>query len=159
MSFRNPALRRLLGGSAVAVALLAGLTACDLLAPQETLHNEETSVGVSAKVGQVFIGNVVLVSTDGQSANLVATLVNETGDTQQADIASASGQRLSFSLDARDTQQLGDPAGEDTLLTGLDAPPGSLTQLTITSGGESVGLQVPVVAGDLPPYHTLTPSP
>lgn len=158
--FRIPPLRRTVGAAALAAALVAGLTACDLFAPQDTLDIEEASVGSSATVGDVFVGNAVLVTSDGGStSNLVVTLVNQGGDTQQVEIAPSGGGSISVSLDPRDTRQLGDPPDDESLVSGLDAAPGSLTTVTVTSGGESVGLQVPVVTGALPPYGTLTPAP
>ncbi|MBW8871999.1 MAG: hypothetical protein JF618_07485 [Leifsonia sp.] len=164
MMSRTPLLRirlfrRTAAAAAVAAAALTGLTACDLFAPQDTLYIEEASVGVSAMVGEVFVGNAVLVSGEGDSANLVVTLVNESSDTQQVEIAPTSGQSIKISLDPRATRRIGSPPSEESLVTGLDAAPGSLTTVTVTSGGESVGLQVPVVTGALVPYGTLTPSP
>lgn len=159
MSLRTPLFSRTVGAAVVATALVSGLTACTLFAPQDTLDIEEASVGVSATVGDVFVGNAVLVSGEGGTANLVVTLVNQGSDTQQVEIAPSGGNSITVSLDPRDTQQLGDPPSDDSTVTGLDAAPGSLTTVTVTSGGESVGLQVPVVTGALSPYGTLTPSP
>lgn len=164
MTFRIPlsrpaSARRAAGAFVVAAAAFTGLTACTLWAPQDTLYIEEASVGVSATVGQVFVGNAVLVSGDDGTANLVLTLVNESGDPQQVEIQPPGGQTISVSLDPRDTQQLGDPPDDESQVTGLDAEPGSLTTVTVTSGGNTVGLKVPVVTGALPPYGTLTPSP
>ncbi|MFP3466017.1 hypothetical protein [Leifsonia sp. SIMBA_070] len=159
MSFRSPLVRRTLAASAVTVAALAGLTACDLLAPQDTLHIEEASVGASATVGQVYVGNAVLVSGSGDTANLVVTLVNQGNDTQQVTVQPSGGQQFEVSLQPRQTRQFGDPPSEKTLVTGLGTKPGGLSTVTVTSGGNSVGLQVPVVTGALPPYGTLTPSP
>ncbi|MGO4300821.1 hypothetical protein [Leifsonia sp. RAF41] len=153
------AVRRTAAAAVVAAAALSGLTACDLFAPQDTLEIEEASVGVSATVGDVFVGNAVLVSENGKTANLVATLVNEGPDSQEVRIVPTGGQTITVSLEPRDTQQLGDPPSEETLVTGLDSAPGSLTTVSFTSGGQSVGLQVPVVTGALAPYGTLTPSP
>ncbi|WP_020077112.1 MULTISPECIES: hypothetical protein [unclassified Leifsonia] len=164
MSYRTlsriPLFRRTVGAVALAAALTGGLTACDLFAPQDTLDIEEASVGSSATVGDVFVGNAVLVtSDDGATANLVVTLVNQGNDTQQVEIAPSGGKSITVSLDPRDTQQLGDPPDDESLVSDLNSAPGSLTTVTVTSGGDSVGLQVPVVTGALPPYGTLTPAP
>lgn len=164
MSYRTlsriPLFRRTVGAVALAAALAGGLTACDLFAPQDTLDIEEASVGSSATVGDVFVGNAVLVtSDDGATANLVVTLVNQGNDTQQVEIAPSGGKSITVSLDPRDTQQLGDPPDDESLVSDLNSAPGSLTTVTVTSGGDSVGLQVPVVTGALPPYGTLTPAP
>lgn len=157
--FRPSRVRRAAAVTVIAAAALSGLTACDLFAPQDTLDIEEASVGVSATVGDVFVGNAVLVSNDGKTANLVATLVNEGPDTQTVTIIPTGGQTIHVSLKPRDILKLGDPPSDETLVTGLDAIPGSLTTVSVTSGGQSVGLEVPVVTGSLAPYGTLTPAP
>jgi hypothetical protein len=164
MTFRIPLARRTSARRTVAAVVLAGaaftgLTACTLWAPQDTLYIEEASVGPSATIGDVFVGNAVLVSGEDGTANLVVTLVNEGGDKQEVQISPGGGQSITVSLAAGDTKQLGDPPDEESLVTGLDAEPGALTMVTVTSGGNTVGLKVPVVTGALPPYGTLTPSP
>src|SRR4051812_15800691 len=159
MSLRTPLFSRTVGAAVAAPALVPRLTACTPFAPQEPLGIGEARVGVRATGGDEFVGNAVLVSGEGATANLVVTLVNQGSDTQQVEIAPSGGNSITVTLDPRDTQQLGDPPSDDSTVTGLDAAPGSLTTVTVTSGGESVGLQVPVVTGALSPYGTLTPSP
>jgi len=156
---RRASLRRALALSAVAAAALTGLTACDLFAPQDTKHIVEASVGASARVGQVFVGNAVLVSGGHHTANLVVTLVNEATDAQELEIVPAAGHHITVSLKPRGMRRLGDPPTDESLVTGLDATPGALTTVTVTSAGQTVGLKVPVVSRALPPYGTLTPSP
>ncbi|MDR6971227.1 hypothetical protein [Leifsonia shinshuensis] len=165
MSFRSPqlrrtALRRTIAAGAVAACALTGLTACDLWAPQDTLYIESAIVGASATVGEVYVGNAVLVTGEDDSANLVMTLINQSQtDAQEITIIPTGGQTIQVSIPARATKKLGDPPSETTLVTGLDAKPGSLTTVSVTSGGNSVGLQVPVVTQALQPYGTLTPVP
>ncbi|MDN4597618.1 hypothetical protein [Leifsonia virtsii] len=164
MTFRIPLVRRTPARRTVTALVLAGaaftgLTACTLWAPQDTLYIEEASVGPSATVGDVFVGNAVLVSGGDDTANLVVTLVNEGSDTQHVQLSPQGGQSISVTLKPRQTRQLGDPPDDLSSVTGLDAKPGSLTTVTVTSAGNTVGLQVPVVTGSLQPYGTLTPSP
>jgi hypothetical protein len=159
MPFRTPLVRRTLASAAIAAAALGGLTACDLFAPQDTLYIEEASVGPSATVGNVFVGNAVLVQGDGDTANFVATLVNTGSSTEQVTIAPTGGQPIEVSVKPGQTKRLGNPPSEETLVTGLDAKPGGLTNVSVTSGGDSVGLQVPIVTHALQPYGTLTPVP
>lgn len=164
MTFRIPLVRRTPARRTAAALVLAGaavtgLSACTLYAPQDTLYIEEASVGPSATVGDVFVGNAVLVSGGDDTANLVVTLVNEGGETQRVQIAPEGGQSISVSLKPGQTRQLGDPPDDLSTVTGLDAKPGALTTVTVTSAGNTVGLQVPVVTGSLPPYGTLTPAP
>ncbi|NUU07704.1 hypothetical protein [Leifsonia sp. C5G2] len=164
MTFRIPLIRRTPARRTVTALVLAGaaftgLTACTLWAPQDTLYIEEASVGPSATVGDVFVGNAVLVSGGGDTANLVVTLVNEGGDTQQVQLAPQGSRTISVTLEPREIKKLGDPPDELSTVTGLTAKPGALTTVTVTSAGNTVGLQVPVVTPALQPYSTLTPSP
>ena len=94
MALRTPFVRRAAASTAIAVAALAGLTACDLFAPQDTLYIEEASVGVSATVGNVFVGNAVLVQGEGDTANLVTTLVNTGGETEKVTINPSGGEPI-----------------------------------------------------------------
>jgi hypothetical protein len=159
MPVRTPLVRRTASAAALVVAALGGLTACDLWAPQDTLYIEEASVGPSATVGNVFVGNAVLVQGEGDTANLVVTLVNTGGENETLMIGPSGGSATEVSLDPRETKHIGNPPSEESLVTGLDAKPGGLTTVSFTSGGNSVGLQVPVVTRALEPYGTLTPVP
>ncbi|WP_431218499.1 hypothetical protein [Leifsonia xyli] len=161
MSSRAPVFRRTAAAAVLAAAALSGLTACDLFAPQDTLYIQAANVGASANVGDVFVGNMVLVAGDkkGTDANLVVTLVNTGPKTQQVSIQPAGSQSIEVTVKPRATKRLGDPPAEETLVTGLDAKPGSLVTVTVNTGGDSVGLQVPVVTGALTAYSTLTPEP
>lgn len=159
MPFRRSLARRAAVSVALAAATLGGLTACDLFAPQDTLYIEEASVGVSATVGNVFVGNAVLVAGDGDTANLVTTLVNTGGATEKVTITPNGGQSIDVTLKPRQTKHIGNPPGEESLVTGVKGKPGSLTAVSVTSGGNSVGLQVPIVTEALQPYGTLTPVP
>ncbi len=159
MPFRRPLARRAAVSVALAAATLGGLTACDLFAPQDTLYIEEASVGVSATVGNVFVGNAVLVAGEGDTANLVTTLVNTGGDTEKVTISPAGGQSIDVTLKPRQTKHIGNPPVGESLVTGVKGKPGGLTAVSVTSGGNSVGLQVPIVTEALQPYGTLTPVP
>ncbi len=72
--------RRLLTAtlSATVGAMIAlGLAGCDFFVPQTTETTVETSDGVSGTIGQVHVGNAVLISGDaGQLSNLVVTFSN-----------------------------------------------------------------------------------
>ena len=159
MPFRRSLVRRTAAAAAIAAATLGGLTACDLFAPQDTLYIEEASVGVSATVGNVFVGNAVLVQGEGDTANLVTTLVNTGGETEKVTINPSGGTSIDVTLEPRETKRIGNPPSEESLVTGVEGKPGGLTTVSVTSGGNSVGLQVPIVTGALQPYGTLTPVP
>lgn len=146
----------------VASALLLGLGGCDLYAPQETEHITETSDGVSGTTGTIFVGNAVIVTTDGKVGNLVATLINSDESSHNVAIRDgSSGQELTIvTVGPAESVQVGSPDGETAVLTGLDAIPGSLFPVSFTSGDSSeAALDVPVLTNAIPQYSTLTPAP
>lgn len=145
----------------IAAAILVSMTGCDLFAPQETLYIKEASDGVSGNVGPVFIGNAVIVADSQKVGNLVVTLINQGSSSENVKIAygSDSQNQQTISLGPAETKQLGTADGTLVYFTELTSIPGSLANVGFTTGDAAVDLQVPVLAGDLPPYTTLTPTP
>jgi hypothetical protein len=136
-----------------------GLTGCDMFVPQTTQTTVETSDGVSGQTGKVFVGNAVLITTDGKLANLVVTFVNEdfvdhTVSVQQPEV----GVLRNVDVPAGATVQLGTPGNQLVTLVTVDALPGSLHALTFTAANDPLPLRVPVLDGGLPQYKDLTPS-
>ncbi|ERK72612.1 hypothetical protein [Leifsonia aquatica] len=144
-------------GLTVAVLLL--LTGCDLFAPQDTIDIHETSDGVSGTVGDVFVANAVLLTApDGDGpAGLVASLVNQGTSSRDVSVHTTAGSE-SVALEPSGVVQLGVPEGETVEFDGLDAKPGSLTDVTFETGAETLTLQVPVLDGALPQYRDLVPT-
>ena len=152
---------RAAAGAVIAAAILMAMTGCDLYAPQETKYITEASDGVSGTVGSVFVGNAVIVSNAGRVGNLVVTLINQGSSSADVQIAYGSSPQnmTTIPLEPAETKQLGTSDGTLVYFTELDAIPGSLANVGFTAGSDAVSLQVPVLAGDLPPYNTLTPTP
>lgn len=153
-------LRPRVGASAaLSVAVLLLFTGCDLFAPQDTLHIEETSDGVSGTVGDVYVANAVLLTAaDGDGpAGLVASLVNQGASSREVSIHTTAGSD-SVSLEPSGVVQLGVPDGETVEFEGLAAKPGALTDVTFENGDETLTLQVPVLDGALPQYQHLVPT-
>ncbi|MFF2051242.1 hypothetical protein ACFVU2_06520 [Leifsonia sp. NPDC058194] len=144
-------------GLSVAVLLL--LTGCDLFAPQDTLQIEETSDGVSGRVGDLYVANAVLLTAaDGDGpAGLVASLVNQGTSPLDVSIHTTAGSD-SVSLAPSGVVQLGVPDGQTIEFDGLDAKPGALTDVTFENGSETLTLQVPVLDGGLTQYRDLVPT-
>ncbi|WP_025158154.1 hypothetical protein [Leifsonia aquatica] len=141
------------------MALLLLLTGCDLFAPQDTLHIEETSDGVSGTVGDLYVGNaVVLTAADGTGpAGLVASLVNQGTSPLDVSIHTTSGSDA-VALAPSGVVQLGVPDGQTIEFDGLDAKPGGLTDVTFENGAETLTLEVPVLDGGLTQYRDLVPT-
>ena len=142
-----------LAGAAV-LALLAG---CDLIAPQGTKDIVETADGVNGHIGQVFIGNAVLLTPEsGTPTSLVATLVNQGDSRKQLSIHTDAGVE-SVSVEPSESLQLGTSDGEQVEFDGLDVKPGALADVTFDTGTETLTLQVPVLDGALEQYQDLVP--
>lgn len=137
--------------------MLALLTGCDLFAPQDTKAIQETSDGVSGHVGQVFVGNAVLLTLQsGTPSNLVASLVNNGGRTEHVDISTSVGSE-SVTLKPSEVVQVGSSDGQTIQFEKLGAKPGSLADVTFDTGTQTLTLRVPVLDGALEQYKDLAP--
>ena len=158
-------MRARLATSAVLVALvLGGTTACTFMTPQVTTKHYDASDGIGATIGQIEVRNAILLTEDGQNASLLINLVNP-GDTgiqvnlqyQNADKAKVDE---SVFVNADSVKSLGGPDARQFVLTGLDAPAGSLFPVFIqyddVSGKQ---LWIPVLDGSESQYAALLPTP
>ena len=161
--------------SAAVTALVAGvLSGCMFVTPQQTARSYTPSDGINATLGAVKVRNVLLVTEDGQQANMLGVLSNS-GDvaasvTLQYDTASGS-ESTTLAVPARGVLSLRPNADEQVAtsvttqaravqLDGLDATPGGLLDVGLTvSGEEPVTLRVPVLTGSLSEYTGLVPTP
>ncbi|MFF1878424.1 hypothetical protein [Leifsonia sp. NPDC058230] len=149
------------GSLILGAALLAGLTGCDLYAPQETLKIKEAADGVNGSVGDITVGNAVLISSNGNTANLVVTFVNGGDDSRSVQVEKGSGspQTHSVTVPPGAPVVVGVPGSQLIIFTGLDVIPGALFPVYFTSEGETGDLlDVPVLDGALPQYADLTPA-
>lgn len=147
----------------LAAGILIGTSGCNLFAPQATTIQYDPSDGVGGDVGQVDVRNALLISTDGENANLVATLVNR-GDSSYPVLVQYDGAdgRVSeeVTVPAKGRVQLGADGGPSVTLHDVDAQPGSLFPVFFQYGEETgTELLVPVLENNLSEYSTLTPSP
>ena len=78
---------RAVAASALALALAAGLTGCNMISPQRTTMEYAASDGVNVDLGDVHARNVLLLTDGtGSQANLVFTAVNTSGDDAQINL-------------------------------------------------------------------------
>ena len=152
--------RRLLTATlsaAVGAMIALGLAGCDFFVPQTTETTVETSDGVSGTIGQVHVGNAVLISGDaGQLSNLVVTLSNLDFVDHDVTIETA-GPPLPVTVPAGGYVQVGTPGNQTFLVVTTDSPPGSLHPLTFASADATLHLEVPVLDTSLPLYKNLGP--
>lgn len=153
-----PLPRRAIAGALIAAGALLTLTSCDLFAPQETKQIREAATGVNGSIGEIFIGNAVVLThgNGGGPGSLVVTFVN-TSNTPQTITVHANGAAAPVTLKAAATEQIGGHRGRQIILRSVDAKPGALTIVTFESGGYTTALSVPVLNGELPQYAGLVP--
>ena len=137
-----------------------------MLTYQATTEHYDASDGVSANVGDLNLRNILVVSDDGETGNLIMTVVNNGtddvrlgvqfgdggGETQQIEVE--SGATVTFGVD--DVE--GVDAVEPVLLEGMNAEVGGLLPMYFQYGdAEGVEKQVPVLDSSLPEYADLAP--
>ena len=152
---------RIIVSVVVAAGILLGTSGCNLLAPQSTTAKYDASDGVSGNVGDLAIRNAMLLSEDGDVANLVVTVVN-TGDSAHSLTVQYDGGtekvNQDVTVDANSSVTLGTPDSPSVTVT-ADVTPGSLFPVFFQYGNETgVEVLVPVLDGTLEEYSTLLPT-
>jgi hypothetical protein len=152
--------RRAVASVAVAALVLLGTTACNFVAPQATLEVYEPSDGTSTTVGDVKVANALIITEDGEEANLVAAFINRSDKQVKLKLQYESGSDKvdeTITLGAGETESLG-RAGSEAILRDIDAKPGDLFPIYLQYGdAEGKQLLVPVLDGTLPEYADLVP--
>jgi hypothetical protein len=156
---------RLAASAALALGIALGASGCAMLTYQATTEPYEASDGVAADVGDLDLRNVLVVSDDGDSGNLVLTVVNNGEDDVELNVQVVdSGQTQTIEVEAGSSVALGtdDVEGvevlEPVLLEGIDTQPGGLVDLYFQYGSaEGIELGVPVLDSSLPEYADLAP--
>lgn len=153
---------RLLASLVLAATVALVTSACTFLTPQVTADKYDPSDGSSVVVGDVQVQNAILLSNDGETASLLANLVNRSDRsvTVKLQYENASGAKVdeSIHLNAKSVKSIGDGSGEQLLLQGVDAPLGSLFTIYVQYGSATgAELGVPVLDGSLPEYAELLP--
>lgn len=152
--------RRVVASVAVAAVVLLGTSACNFVAPQATLEVYDASDGTSTTVGDVKVMNAMLFTEEGEEANLVASVINESDSRVQLKLQYESGSEdvnKRFTIGAGEVQDLG-PEGLGLTLEDIDAMPGDMFPVYVQYGDvEGQQLLVPVLAGALDQYAHLVP--
>jgi hypothetical protein len=78
---------RAVAASALALALAAGLTGCNMISPQRTTMEYAASDGINVDLGEVHVRNMLLLANpDGSQANVVFAAVNGTTESAQLNL-------------------------------------------------------------------------
>lgn len=157
-------MRARLAASAVLVALVTiGLTGCTFLTSQATTNPYDPSDGIGTTIGDLKVNNALLITADGENASLIVSLQNNSEFGEQVSIqyedTSNSKVNDSVYVNSRSVVSLGASGPSSVVLTGVDAPAGSLFPVFIQYGdvtGQQLWVPVLEPTG---PYADLAPAP
>ena len=149
---------------ALALAVATGTAGCNLIQPQATTKQYDASDGVGANLGELDLNNMILLTEDGQSANLVVGAINTSGSPITLNISHTSnGSLATIVTDIPSSESVIGYGGKDQpqiVLRDINVAPGGTLTLTLQAGdGDTNVTVVPVLNTDLPEYRGLTPSP
>jgi hypothetical protein len=149
--------------AALAASVALGTAGCNLIQPQATTTKYDPSDGVGIDVGDVALRNLILISDDGVTGQLMFDAINTTG----ADI----DLNVSFTSNGTVTSQIVTIPSSDwpTSFGGRDEPQVQFTNFGVAPGGmldvvfqagasETKTIFVPVLTTQLPEYNGLTPT-
>jgi hypothetical protein len=147
------------GSLAAALAATALLAGCSATNPITTSFDYDPSDGVGERLGDVRVGNILVLTSEEGAAGTVIGFVANSGRTD-ASVALAVGGEQSVEIDvpAGQTVRLG-PEGDETVeLAAVPGAPGSKVEVTVTSDVSGAAtFQVPVLDGTFPEYADLVP--
>ncbi len=144
-----------------AIVVASGLTGCTFSAVQANQKAYNPSDGIGETIGDVKVRNALLVTGDGKTANLVVNIANDGVTNAQVQVSwkTATG-RVSRNVAVKAGGAVGfGPAGNQIILSGVDAPAGSLFPVFFQYGEqEGRDITVPVLDGQLKEYSALVPT-
>jgi hypothetical protein len=146
----------------VAAGILLGTTGCNLYAPQATTNHYDASDGVSGDVGDLALRNAILLTDDGENANLLVHVVNSSAEdvdllVQYEGVDEKVNREVTIL--ANSTTEIGVDGGESVAIESLNANAGSLFPVFFQYGDlTGTELLVPVLDGTLTEYSTLVPT-
>ena len=147
--------------AASAVTALA-LGGCTFTAEIANLQPYDPSDGVSVSWDEVTVQNAMLITGDGEEANLVVTIVNSSGEDVDLQVQyGPDGNRTTEVIDVPaqpQRTQVGSDPDNQLLFTDEDIIAGSLFPVYFQYGMEQGEvIEVPVLDGTLPEYELLVP--
>jgi len=146
----------------LAAGILMGTSACGFYSPQATTIHYDASDGVSGNVGDVAIRNALLLSEDGETANLLATVINQGDTTHSLEVQyEAKGEKVTqnVTIAAHETVTLGTPGSPAVTVENMDSAPGKLFPVFFQYGDETgAELLLPILDGTQGEYSTLLPT-
>jgi hypothetical protein len=138
-----------------------GTAGCGFTATQATSIAYDASDGVSGTVGELELRNAILLSNDGDTANLLLSVVNLGEEAVQLNVQyEADGEKVTAreTIAGLTTVTLGSTDEPEIVLENIDSQLGSLFPVFLQYGNETgVELLMPILDGSLDAYSSLTP--
>lgn len=146
----------------LAAGILFGTTGCNLYAPQATTIQYDASDGVSGDIGDLAIRNAILLTADGENANLLVHVVNSGAEDIELLVQYEGVDEkvdTAVTIEANSTTEIGVDGGESVAVDSDDASAGSLFPVFFQYADlTGIELLVPVLDGSLTEYSTLVPT-
>lgn len=143
-----------------ALVVATALSGCTFSAVQANQKAYDPSDGIGENIGDLAVRNAILVTDDGETANLVVNIVNDGVENVSLAVSwetEAGRAERNVYIKAGGTLAFGEPTNQ-IILTGLDAQPGSLFPVYFQYGDvEGRDVAVPVLDGELAEYADYVP--
>ncbi|MBX3195442.1 MAG: DNA modification methylase [Microbacteriaceae bacterium] len=157
---------RVVASAALVACAALGLAGCNFITPQATLEHYDPSDGVSAEIGDLHVLNALVLTEDGESGNLVMTVLNSGDDDAELTVQyETDGEKTTLTLDAPvgSTDFGGFGESEQVFLENIGTDAGGLLAIYFQYGDvQGKQVLIPVLDGSLAqysPYLPQTPTP
>jgi hypothetical protein len=140
--------------------LVAGVALASACSPIETNRPYSPSDGLRVDLTSELRGlNLLVVSAeDGEPGALVGAFANDSTEDVEFDVTPEGGAPVTIPVAAGETVYLGAEDGFDAQIGRVDAAPGAMLPVTVsTTTGEEQTLSLPVLDGTLEEYAHLLP--
>lgn len=144
--------RRTLPAIATLTIAAASMAGCSWMSPVQTMKTYAPADGVEADLGSLKVTNLLVVTDkEGAEGTVVGSVTNSSNDEQTISFGEGPAEKVPAG-GVLNLQQSG------LTVPAVKAPPGAMTQMTLTSPQSgSVAVQVPVLARQ-GIYATVTPA-
>ena len=153
---------RIAASVVLAVGVLLGTSACNVFVPQATTIQYDASDGVSTSVGDLQIRNALLITDDGENANLVVTVTNSSGSNQLLNIEVEGPSRSvknAVPVGSSAVNVFGAEGTPELTFNAAGVQAGSLVPVYFQYGdAEGQQILVPVLTSSLDQYSGLQPT-
>ncbi|WP_111719132.1 hypothetical protein [Homoserinimonas sp. OAct 916] len=152
---------RIAASVVLAVGVLLGTSACNLLVPQATTIQYDAGDGANVAVGEMRILNAILITDDNQNANLVVTVANNSDANQLLNIeveGPSTSVKNAVPVNNTTLNVFGSDQAPQLTFSNVGVQAGALAPVYFQYGdAEGQQLLVPVLTSALGPYKGLEP--